>query len=144
MDATAEATIAWQCMQVSYAFAYHIDHGEFEELIQLWVPDGAFDRVGQVLRGHEELRAAMRDRPNMTTRHVFTNFHFHRIEPDEAEATAYCMSYHALVPFEGEPVIYGTTQGRLLEFRERYVRTAEGWKFAEHNGHAVFRPEVWP
>ena len=144
MDANAEAIIAWQCTQVTHAFAYHIDHGEFEEVVNLWTPDGVFDRLGEVLQGQEAIRTAMRDRPKVTTRHVFTNFHFHRIEEDEAEATVLCMSFHSLEPFDGKPLVYGTAQGRLIEFRERYVRTADGWKFAEHNGQVVFMPEVWP
>jgi ketosteroid isomerase-like protein len=131
-------------MSVSYAFAYHIDHGEFEEMVQLFTEDGVFDRVGQVLEGQEQIRQAMRDRPKMTTRHVFTNFHFHEIAPDNVVATAYCMSFHGMGESDNGPIVYGTTNGRLLEFRERYQNQGGGWKLAEHRAQAIFVPQVWP
>jgi hypothetical protein len=137
--------IEQQLIRLSYAFAHHIDHGEFEDMIQLFTEDGVFDRAGPVHRGHGELREAMVNRHNATTRHLMTNFHFTSVGPDEAEGVVYSITYHAHEAFDGtKPLVYGTTNGRLLELHDRYRRTDDGWRFAERIAVPVFVPEVWP
>lgn len=134
-----------QLLALNAAFAYHIDHGEFEELVQLFTPDGVFDRAGLVHRGHDELRAGMQARPDVTTRHLLTNFHFTSIGPDTAAGVVYCLTYHAHGSLDGRgPLVYGTTHGRLLDLRDRYERTDQGWRFAERIAVPVLVPEVWP
>lgn len=141
------ALVEWELVRLSHAFAHHIDHGEFEEMIALFTPDGVFDRAGLVHHGHDELRAAMAERPKVVTRHVLSNFHFPRIDADEAEGRIYCMSYHS---FDGAgapdawPVVYATASGRLLEFWDTYRRTEDGWRIASRVAKPILVPEVWP
>lgn len=136
--------IEQQCTGLSYAFAYHIDRGEFEDVIALFTPDCLFDRAGLVHRGHDEIREGMRERPDVTTRHLMTNFHFDSVGADEATAVVYAMTYHAMGTSEDEPLVYATDNGRLLDMRDRYVRTTDGWRIASRIARAVLKPEVWP
>jgi hypothetical protein len=128
-----------QLAALSYAFAFHIDHGQFEELVQLFTEDGVLDRAGPVHRGHEELREAMRARGDVTTRHLMTNFHFTAIGADEASGVVQAFVYHGEGSFDGSaPLVYGATQGRLVELRDRYRLTDAGWRFAERVATPVF------
>jgi hypothetical protein len=136
--------IEQQCTRLSYAFAYHIDHGEFEEMIALFTEDGVFDRAGLVHRGHDELREGMRERPPITTRHVMTNFYFDTVGPDVATGTVYVMTYHAHGSYSGEAMVYGTEHGRLMELRDEYRLTVDGWRIASRIGTPIFVPKVWP
>jgi hypothetical protein len=145
LDLAERLAIEQQLTALSHAFAYHIDHGEFSDLVDLFTEDGIFDRAGPVHRGRAELTEAMQARPNMTTRHVMTNFHFTEVETDRAAGVVYCLTHHAHGTLDGpEPLVYGTVQGRLLELHDRYERTDEGWRFAERRAIPVFVPEVWP
>jgi len=136
--------IEHQCVQLNHAFAYYIDHGEFEDLIALFTEDGVFDRAGLVHRGHAELREGMSQRPPITTRHLLTNFYFDSVGPDAVTGTVYAMTYHAHGQLAGEPLVYGTANGRLLDMRDEYRRTPDGWRFASRIATPVFVPEVWP
>ena len=44
VDATLRREIEAECMALSHAWAYHIDHKQYDELAQLFVPDGVFIR----------------------------------------------------------------------------------------------------
>ena len=137
--------IEQQLTALSYAFAYTIDHGDFAALVDLFTDDGVFDRGVAVHRGRAELEEAMVARPNTTTRHVMTNFHYTDVGPDEATGVVYCVTYHAHGEFDGSgPLVYGTAQGRLIELHDKYRRTDAGWRFAERVAVPVLQPEVWP
>jgi hypothetical protein len=138
------ALIEQQCTSLSYAFAHHVDHEQVDELVALFTEDGVFDRGAQVLSGHAELLEGMSVRPPMTTRHLFTNFFFDSVERDVATAYVYCMTYHAHGDFTGETMVYATANGRLVELRDEYRRTPEGWRIARRGATPVFQPDVWP
>jgi ketosteroid isomerase-like protein len=144
LDAQVRLRIEHELIQLNNAFAYDIDHGEFDALVDLFTEDGVFDRAGPVHRGRAELREAMQARPNVTTRHLVTNVHFLSVGPDEAEGTATFLTFHGHGELGDEPLVYGTAQGRLLELRDTYRRTDEGWKFATRIATPIFVPEVWP
>jgi ketosteroid isomerase-like protein len=142
---TDRLAIEQQLTALSYAFAYNIDHGDFTALVDLFTEDGVFHSGGQVVRGQAELRVAMQARPNTTLRHVMTNFHFTNLTADEAVGVVYCITHHANGDWDGSgPLVYGTTQGRFIDLRDRYRRTDDGWRFAERIAVPVFQPEVWP
>lgn len=137
-------SIEQACIQLNYAFAHHIDTGQFEGLIALFTEDGIFDRAGLVHHGHDELREGMAQRPPITTRHILTNFYFETVTPDLVTGTVYCITHHAHGVFDGQPLVYGTTHGRMLDMRDEYRQTPDGWRFAKRVAVPVLVPEVWP
>jgi hypothetical protein len=142
---TAPAMMAFfELSRLNNAFAYFMDNGEFDSMIELFTPDGVFDRAGIVHHGHESLREGMRERPKITTRHLLTNFHLTSVGDDSAEAVVCAMVYHGPLPQDGEAVVYATDNGRVIEFHDKYTKTSSGWRISSRIARAIFTPKVWP
>lgn len=141
MDRAKRGEIEAECVALSHAWAYHIDHKQYDELAQLFVPDGVFIRTGVRLEGRAAILAAMHARPaEQFTRHVTTNFHFTAVETDRASAVSYNQSYYAFLPGQ-PPFTYAPERMMLLDFVDQFVRTPEGWRFQERDARAVLIPE---
>jgi 3-phenylpropionate/cinnamic acid dioxygenase small subunit len=141
---TQAMTIHWELTRLNNAFAYFMDNGDFEAMIALFTPDALFDRAGIVHHGHDELRQGMAERPKVTTRHLLANCHVTRADDDAAEAVVCAMVYHGPVSEGGEPVVYATDTGRIIEFHDQYTKTAAGWRISSRIARPIFTPEVWP
>ncbi|HEV7853458.1 MAG TPA: nuclear transport factor 2 family protein [Mycobacterium sp.] len=137
-------TVHWELVRLNNAFAFYLDNGVFESMIELFTPDGLFDRAGIVHRGQDEIRDGMAERPKVTTRHLLTNFHLTSLDDDAAEAVVCAMVYHGPVAENGEAVVYATDNGRVIEFHDRYVKTVDGWRIASRIARPIFTPKVWP
>jgi SnoaL-like domain len=137
-------TVHTELVQLNNAFAFYLDNGVFESMIELFTPEGLFDRAGIVHRGHDEMREGMAERPKVTTRHLLTNFHLTSLDDDAAEAVVCAMVYHGPVAENGEAVVYATDNGRVIEFHDRYVKTVDGWRIASRIARPIFTPKVWP
>lgn len=143
-DAFARMLAEWQCTQLCYRFAHHLDTGDFEGMISLFTADGLFDRVGQILQGHEQIRSAFRERaPGITSRHLVTNVHFVEVQQDRAEAQVYNLSFHATGGERDQPLVYATANGRCIDFHDHYQLTADGWRFSSRRAKAIFIPHDW-
>ena len=141
MDTATRREIEAECVALSNAFAYHLDHKEYPELVALFAPDGTFVRTGVRLEGRAKILEAMRQRPvDQFTRHITTNFHFTHVDQNTARAVFYNQSYFAFLPGE-PPFAYEPERMMLLDFIDVYTRTAEGWRFQERDARAVLIPE---
>lgn len=141
MDRQTRREIEAECVSLSHAFAYHLDHKEYDALAALFVPDGTFVRTGVRLEGRERILATMRQRPaDQFTRHVTTNFHFTHVEDDLARGVFYNLSYFAFTPAK-PPFAYEPQRMMLLDFIDTYTRTPEGWRFLERDARALMIPE---
>ena len=134
-------SIEAECVARSNAFAYHLDHKAYAELVALFAPDGTFVRTGVRLEGRESILAAMHKRPvEQFTRHITTNFHFTHVDRGSARAVFYNQSYFAFLPGT-PPFAYSSERMMLLDFIDIYTRTAEGWRFLERDARAVLIPD---
>lgn len=121
-----------ELVRLSHAFAYCMDYHDYDQLIEMFTPDAVWDRVLHVHRGHDEIREALAQRyTHVLIRHVSTNFYFRHISADEVRGVIYNMSYYGNYENPGEAPVAFEGQGFLLEFHDRYVRTEQGWRFAE-------------
>jgi hypothetical protein len=136
--------IETELTRLTQHFIHHLDQNEFESMIALCTPDCVFDRAGSVHSGHEEIRQAMAERPKATTRHLLANFFFHNVTHDSAQGVVTANVYHGPPAENGEPVNYATEQGRVVEFTDKYVRTADGWRVASRIARPILAPKVWP
>jgi uncharacterized protein (TIGR02246 family) len=142
MDKAACAEIERECTALSYAFAYNLDHRNYEALANLFAADGVWVRHGQRLQGHEQIIAALNQRlPNQFTRHVTTNFHFTEVTPTRARSVAYNMSYFSLEGDKPMPLRFGQEQAMLLDFIDLYTLTPHGWRFLERTTTPVLMPD---
>jgi 3-phenylpropionate/cinnamic acid dioxygenase small subunit len=144
MDAIDRLLIESECRQLCVRFARHLDNGDFEAMFALFTPDAVFDRVGQVLRGHQEMRTAFGSRPpGITSRHVVTNVDFLEVSADHVEAHIYNLSFHAVGEESEGPLTYATENARFLDFHDHYRLTDQGWRFASRKAGVVFVPRDW-
>jgi 3-phenylpropionate/cinnamic acid dioxygenase small subunit len=144
MDPINRLLVEWECRRLCFRFARHLDSGDFEAMFALFTADGVFDRVGQVLRGHERMRTAFGSRPpGITSRHVVTNIDFVDMSDEHAEAHVYNLSFHAVGDETAGPLTYATDNARFLDFHDHYRLTDRGWRFASRTARAVFVPRDW-
>lgn len=141
VEAALRREIQAECVALSHAWAYHIDHKQYEALAELFVPNGVFIRTGVRLEGRAAILAAMHARPaEQFTRHVTTNFHFTEVTEGRAWATSYNMSYYTFLP-GNPPFAYAPERMMLLDFIDEYERTPQGWRFRLRDARAVLIPE---
>lgn len=144
MEPIDRLLIEAECTQLCVRFARYLDNGDFEAMFALFTPDGVFDRVGQVLRGHEEMRAAFGSRPpGITSRHVVTNLDWLEVSADHVEAHVYNLSFHAVGDDTAGPLTYAKENARFLDFHDHYRLTDDGWRFTSRTAGVVFVPRDW-
>jgi hypothetical protein len=142
MDMAIRGSIEQECVRLSYAFAYHLDHREYDALAALFAPDGSWVRHGVRLQGRDQIVAALNERKaNQFTRHVTTSFHFTEVTETRARSVAYNMSYFSLEGDKPLPLRFGPDQAMLLDFVDTCVITAAGWRFQERITTPVLLPD---
>jgi hypothetical protein len=141
VDKATRREIEADCVALSHAFAYHLDHKNYEALAALFAAEGVFVRTGVRLEGPAQILAAMSQRPaEQFTRHITTNFHFTDVEADRAKAVVYNVSYFSF-PESQLPLDYVPQRVMLLDFIDTYTRTPAGWRFLERDARALLIPE---
>jgi hypothetical protein len=144
MTDTERAAIEFQCASLCNAFAYHLDHREFEPLVQLFAEDGVFVRNGEDLRGQDAIRKAYAKRPPATTMHFVSNFHASSVSTHRVRSSVYNMVVHAM-GVSAEPLIFNPASSiRLLDFADEFTLTPAGWRFASRNPRPVLQSTSWP
>jgi hypothetical protein len=129
------------CMALSNAFAYHMDHKNYDALAELFVPRGVFVRTGIRLEGRPQILSALSKRPaDQFTRHITSNHYFTHMDDERANAVCYNLSYFAFD--SGKlPMAYDPQRVFVLDFVDVYVNTGVGWRFLERDARAVMIPE---
>ena len=134
MDATERLAIESACTRLVHEYAYLVDFREYDRFADLFVEDCLFDVAGQSVSSREEMRAAVQRRPaNRIWRHVTTNVLINVVDEDSATGVGYFTVYRAWVD-EGTHAIPTLRPAVVGHYRDKYVRVAGGWKFAERIG----------
>lgn len=119
------------CARLIALYANLNDEARWDEVAALYAEHGVMVRPtapDAPIHGCAAILAAFTSRPARTTRHVCSNV----VIDVESENTASGVS--AMLLFTGGPApLVGS-------FHDRFVRTAEGWRFAERRGSLLFAP----
>jgi len=139
-----------ELLRMGAAYALAVDERDDDALASLFVPDGrvVIYRLGDerpiaVMHG-EALRGltGILEETYVRTMHVVTN-HLVHVDGDVATGAAYCVAHHYLD--DGER---SEDQQLFVAYRDRCVRTAGGWRFAEREIRrqwtAVHPAGQWP
>jgi ketosteroid isomerase-like protein len=130
------------CRALIVEFAARIDAGQADTLGELLTPDASFARPtmpDKVIEGREAILAAFSSRPkHLVSQHLNLNIRIRITGPDSAEGHSVVMLFLAnaadeLVPGKGRPAgapLLGT-------WTDRFVRTADGWRFKDRRGAAT-------
>ncbi|WP_039391067.1 nuclear transport factor 2 family protein [Novosphingobium sp. MBES04] len=130
-DLTPEAVraIEHDCAKLVARYANRNDAADWEAVVALYAKDGRMARPSAPddwIEGQEAILAAFTARAARTTRHVCSNVEITVLDADTA------IGESAMLLFTGESV------PKVGSFEDRFVRTADGWKFAERRGLMTF------
>ncbi|MDP3551747.1 MAG: nuclear transport factor 2 family protein [Novosphingobium sp.] len=118
------------CARLIALYANLNDEARWDEVAALYAEDGVMFRPTAPdagVEGREAILAAFKARAARTTRHVCSNVVIDVESPTTAHGTS------AMLLFTGDPVpLVGS-------FHDRFVLTAEGWRFAERRGSLLFK-----
>jgi hypothetical protein len=117
------------CTRLVLAFAYHVDHREFEQAAALFTEDGSFERPGAAVKGREALLALWAGRPEtVVTRHVCGTPLFISMEAAEARAVTYFTMYQA--NHNGPGIPDSSRPFAVAEYHDQFRREGGVWKIA--------------
>lgn len=131
------------CMKLQRQYGVFADHGDVEGFTNLFAPDGSVAvPEAPAFVGHEAIRASIKalGDQGVTMRHVLANNVVDAIDAETAEGVSYLVVYNSTGAVDARgtrPVELPATVG---EYRDRFRRTAEGWKFQSRVLTRVFRP----
>lgn len=140
--ATVAAEIERECTRLVLLFTEFVDSGRYQQLRELFAPDGSFYRPAEPDRPMtvddviDSYRLRLGTNASM---HLVTNV---LITP-ESDSTA---SGSARILFYAAPTDAPSELGKgrratmqlVGRFADRFVRTAQGWRFAERRGEMLF------
>jgi len=131
VDDLERLAIERECARLVTAYCHHVDHGEAERIAGLFSEGGVWRSPEASLEGREQIRSAFARRQAMsgrTSRHVCTNLLVNVIDADHAEGVVYLTLWR----HDGEPGRIAPLERPELvgEYRDRFERTPEGWRFA--------------
>ena len=135
--------IEWACTRLINLYTLLNDANDWAGVAALYAPDGSMARPSapdQPIKGRDAILAAFLSRPARAARHIVSNIVVDVVSETEASA------YSVLTLFQGLPNPDGglplrDPKGPLVGFyKDKLVKTAEGWRFAERIGGLDFAP----
>ena len=125
MSPDERRAIEADCARLIALYANLNDAARWDEVAALYVEDGSMTRPtapDAPLLGRAAILAAFQSRPPRKTRHVCSNVVIDVLSPTEARGeSAMILLQPEAAPLAGS-------------FHDRFVLTADGWRFAERRG----------
>ncbi len=140
MNATERMTIEWACERLCRQYNIHSDQADFDALSALFTDDALFSRPTTPdveIKTRAEILAAFKKRPAITVQHQINNCLVDVQSP--TEATGICVLAFLMAPGTDQPLPRVGGPIHFGEFRDRFVLTQDGWKFAERRGRMVLK-----
>lgn len=131
------------CEALAIEYAEIVDAQDYERLREIFTEDAILIRrslAPEAVRGMDDIIASFTSRPrNRLTYHIMSNIRVRVETPKTASGTCRVLLYTS---DSSEPQ---TTEGRKVSpkqlmgtYHDRYVRTENGWRFAERRGDISF------
>lgn len=137
MDRNEARAIEWDCTQLLIKFYNLLDQKRYEELTDLFAPDGVWVRLGEELKGPAGILEGMREREDWLTAHLLSNAQITIQDADNATTYQYVTLYRV----EGHDPAKGpggiTLPMGVLCHRDTLVRIGGEWKFRRKTSKAV-------
>ena len=140
MDVSERVLIERECERLVTLYCHYVDHGAAERIAELFAKDGVWRSPEVTMNGEDELRRGFRARQKnqkRMSRHVCNNLLIDVVDADNASGCVYLTLYRhdgdegrAVSPLPG-PQLIG-------EYRDRFVSTADGWRFSEREIEVSF------
>lgn len=140
MNANERRDIARECTDLVIALTHLSDHGQNEESVDLFTPDGTWIRGGKPYTGRAEMAQSFRGAATQVIRHLTSNILVTVKDDTTAEGVTYYLAFHH------DP---GTAQPKLPlpldppfslgEWHDKFVKTPEGWRIAHREVRRFFQ-----
>lgn len=135
MDITQRIVIERECTRLVQRYCSFVDEYRHEDLVALWADDGLWETWQGPLRTHAELRAYLKAKPrDAVTIHIPHSILVDVIDEDRAEAVS-AFTYHGTDRSDPTAV----TPRVVGRWRDRFARTAAGWRFAYRGTDILFK-----
>jgi hypothetical protein len=141
VDASTRRNIEQDCRDLIIAMAQYGDYREFALAVALYTDECEWVRMGVVYAGQAEVRRAYERLPNgRVTRHINGGTVVNVVDEDHAES----LTYYILLAHDRDaqgnadlpmPLVCPVSMG---EWRDRFVRTPDGWRFERRATTRVF------
>jgi hypothetical protein len=129
-----------ECTQLCIDFATTVDTRSYDAFVQIFVPNGVFDRAGQISRGQAAIRQFLDARPiDRVTRHTCTNIRINMTSPTTATGSCIASMYQATLGM-GQSLPVPATHPVVVDYIDDYVLTDNGWKFKSRKVAIIFQP----
>jgi hypothetical protein len=125
------------------AFTYHLDHGNLDELIELFCEDAFYAHAERETRGRAAIRELFVRRTASsprTSRHLFSGLRLDIESPSLATGTSCCLTFAAdgLPPLPATPLL-------VADFDDVYRRCDDDkWRFQERRITRIFADPASP
>jgi ketosteroid isomerase-like protein len=132
MEAIERLSIERECERLVTAYCHYVDHGQAEQVADLFTEDGVWKSPEVTMEGREQVRKGFGQRQanaGRMSRHVCNNLLLDVIDEDHAEGTVYLTLYRHDGP-EGRRLSPLEQAEMVGEYRDKFVRTADGWRIA--------------
>ena len=140
MNDAERLAVEWQCQKLCNQFANYNDQNDFKAVCDLFTEDGSFWRPSvpdAEIKGRENIHQAFLQRPPLVIRHIVSNCVIDVLSETEATGHSYLIFLAAPLKEEPLPLIAGPLH--VGEFRDRFVKTKNGWKFQERRGSLALK-----
>ncbi|MFO1189053.1 MAG: nuclear transport factor 2 family protein [Alphaproteobacteria bacterium] len=126
------------CLKIVVDCSHAADSYRHDAFVNLFTKDGVLSLARGEFRGHTAIAAMLdgRDRKQLS-RHVVTNARITVQDSTHATGIVYLTLYKG-VPAAGDSVVYDTAPESVGYYEDRYVKTADGWRFAERRSIPLF------
>lgn len=143
MDSRSILEIEAACTRLVNRFAVFNDAGRFAELVELFTEDGRYARPiapDAFIVGRTDILASFEARPqDRVGRHLITNVLIDVHDARSASGFCYVTLYSGNSNHKAERFgLQAEASQYIGEYRDRFVLTDAGWKFAERRGCIIF------
>ena len=137
MDSAFRRDAEWDCTQLVYRFYRYLDESRYDELANLFVEAGVWNRLGRDLVGAAAIREAMRERQTWITVHIVTNVQITLNDEHHAETFQYITLYrHEGWDSSKGPAPVVLPLG-ILRHRDQLVSDQGTWRFQRKTSRAI-------
>ena len=140
MDDMQRLLIERACARLVTEYCHFIDHGEAAKIAGQFTEDGVWASPGDARTGREAIAKSFerrQDNAARVSRHVCSNLLIDVIDENNATGVVYL----TLFRHDGDParrVSPSDVPNVIGEYRDSFVRTADGWRFKRREVHVSF------
>ncbi|MEJ1965333.1 MAG: nuclear transport factor 2 family protein [Gammaproteobacteria bacterium] len=138
LSAAERIEIERACERLVHVYSRALDLGDMSAAADCFAENGSMARPMMpdvVIEGRETIRASLLTRPKtLLTKHLATNIVIDVESRDSASGLSYLTMIATTPPADAKPPF--VSQGPIYfgEFKDRYVREKDVWKFLERRG----------